>query len=304
MIRVISRKDIDDNKWDAAVSGSWHETIYGYCWYLDCVAPEWHGVVLEDYKAVMPLVSAEKMGISYVLNVPFLQYTTIYGKEPDWSMFQEFMNAIPARFRYLDFKIYLPFEPVVSKAKVTHHTNLVLDLSQNEMDLVSGFNTNTKRNIKKAEKQNITINTVEDPEFMLDAYRRFKLRKYGTRFDDVIAARIGSVIQKATKAGLGELLYAYDSKNNFLGGTYFQKSASRLIYLFSASEEEAQTTGAMAYIVKKQIEKYAGGKMILDFEGSDIQGIARFYKGFGALEENYYHLKINRLPKLIKWIKR
>jgi hypothetical protein len=43
--------------------------------------------------------------------------------------------------------------------------------------------------------------------------------------------------------------------------------------------------------------------MILDFEGSEIPGIARFFKSFGAEKFHYYRLKMNRLPWFIKLIK-
>ncbi|MFB6316974.1 GNAT family N-acetyltransferase [Saccharicrinis sp. FJH54] len=303
MIRFLKRKDIDDSKWDALVAHSWHETSYGYCWYLDRVTSEWHGLVLDDYSAVMPLATSVKFGIPYVLNVPFMQYTTVYGTRPDPGLFRRFMEAVPDRFRFLDFKVFLPFEPQLDNAEVTSHTNLVLDLNNPLSDLKTGFNTNTKRNLKKADRQNITVRSMVDPEPLLETYRQFKLRKYNSKFDDLLKGRIRDIIHYGVENGLGDLVYAYDSDNRYLGGTYFQKSGSRFIYLFSAAEETAQKTGAMAFIVWKQIEKNAGKRKILDFEGSDIEGIARFYKGFGSTEEKYYHIKINRLPRIIKWIK-
>jgi len=36
------------------------------------------------------------------------------------------------------------------------------------------------------------------------------------------------------------------------------------------------------------IEEYAGQKKILDFEGSGIPGVARFFQSFGAVNEPYY----------------
>jgi hypothetical protein len=43
---------------------------------------------------------------------------------------------------------------------------------------------------------------------------------------------------------------------------------------------------------------------MLDFEGSDIATVARFYAGFGAQQENYPVLQLNRLPWLFRWLKK
>ena len=44
--------------------------------------------------------------------------------------------------------------------------------------------------------------------------------------------------------------------------------------------------------------------ILLDFEGSDIQNLAFFYSGFGAHEEKYAGIKLNRLPFWAKWLKK
>jgi hypothetical protein len=40
-----------------------------------------------------------------------------------------------------------------------------------------------------------------------------------------------------------------------------------------------------------------------DFEGSDIPSLAFFYSSFGAVEEKYSAVKLNKLPALVKWLK-
>ena len=52
----------------------------------------------------------------------------------------------------------------------------------------------------------------------------------------------------------------------------------------------------MFAILDHGIGKYADTGLILDFEGSEIKGIARFFAGFGASPVYYNTLKINRLP--------
>jgi hypothetical protein len=47
----------------------------------------------------------------------------------------------------------------------------------------------------------------------------------------------------------------------------------------------------MFYLVDYIIRKEAAKDKLLDFEGSKIEGVARFYKGFGAKYHPYYILK-------------
>jgi hypothetical protein len=54
--------------------------------------------------------------------------------------------------------------------------------------------------------------------------------------------------------------------------------------------------GASHALIDAFIKDHAGKKMLLDFEGSDIPNLAFFYSSFGAVEEEYAALKMNRLP--------
>lgn len=60
----------------------------------------------------------------------------------------------------------------------------------------------------------------------------------------------------------------------------------------------------MFLLIDEFIKQYASRNMILDFEGSNIEGVARFYAGFGAKPFNYPALKINKLFYPLRLIKR
>jgi hypothetical protein len=51
------------------------------------------------------------------------------------------------------------------------------------------------------------------------------------------------------------------------------------------------------------IQDHAGKKLLLDFEGSDIKNLAWFYRSFGAKEEKYPGIKLNKLPSIVKLFK-
>ena len=46
----------------------------------------------------------------------------------------------------------------------------------------------------------------------------------------------------------------------------------------------------MTIIIDHYIKMNVQKKKILDFEGSNIPGLKRFYQGFGAVEKNYIHI--------------
>jgi hypothetical protein len=71
-------------------------------------------------------------------------------------------------------------------------------------------------------------------------------------------------------------------------------------YLAPVMNEEGRETRAMFYLIDRYIHLNAGLPATLDFEGSDIESVARFYKGYGATPSTYTSLRINRLPWPLK----
>ncbi len=84
---------------------------------------------------------------------------------------------------------------------------------------------------------------------------------------------------------------------------YFLMKQIVKFFYFLLLQQKAEKKRAMFYLLNKFIEGNAKSNVILDFEGSDDKNLGDFYHRFGATERLYLQLKINRLPKLIKWLK-
>jgi len=86
----------------------------------------------------------------------------------------------------------------------------------------------------------------------------------------------------------------------------FAFSNDRAIFLLSASSERGKEWRAMFLVVDRFIELHAGKLAKLDFEGSNIVSIARFFRGFGAKPEIYQRLHFqgaaNAIIKKIKGV--
>jgi hypothetical protein len=60
----------------------------------------------------------------------------------------------------------------------------------------------------------------------------------------------------------------------------------------------------MSLIVDKVIRDYAEKKGYLDFEGSKVASIARFYQGFGAKPTTFPQIKKNSIIQMKNFVKR
>lgn len=81
-------------------------------------------------------------------------------------------------------------------------------------------------------------------------------------------------------------------------------SNNRAYYILVGNHPNGKTIGASHALIDAFIADHAGQNLLLDFEGSDIRNLAFFYSSFGAVQEIYPALKINRLPFYLRWLKK
>ena len=104
-----------------------------------------------------------------------------------------------------------------------------------------------------------------------------------------------------------EQLEPYVVKNNsgeMVGGCIFCWQGARAYYLFPATDAVFRSKGASPLLIDAFITRHAGSSVLLDFEGSDIDSLARFYEGFGAVDRPYPAIRQNRLPFPLRFLKR
>ena len=77
----------------------------------------------------------------------------------------------------------------------------------------------------------------------------------------------------------------------------------RLVNILPFTYEAGRPLGAGHFLLDQLIREFSGQHVTLDFEGSIIPSIARFYAGFGAQAEQYPFIRWNDLPQPIRWIK-
>jgi hypothetical protein len=73
------------------------------------------------------------------------------------------------------------------------------------------------------------------------------------------------------------------------------------VFLLSASNDRGKELRGMFLVLDTFIQMHAGDINMLDFEGSNISSIARFFQGFGAKARIYQRVSFqNKTSKFIK----
>src|SRR5690606_23323566 len=96
----------------------------------------------------------------------------------------------------------------------------------------------------------------------------------------------------------------FSDENELCAAAFFCRWKDRAIYMNAVSSPEGKKSRAMFLLLDNFIRKNANTNLILDFEGSMLRGVSRFFEGFGATPEIYYGMNFNRLPGIIKWMKK
>ncbi|MDP4274580.1 MAG: hypothetical protein Q8907_09910 [Bacteroidota bacterium] len=309
MINYILHDFIDKGKWDECITKSRPDLIYAHSWYLDIVCSKWDALVENDYERVMPLTCNRKYFIHYLYQPFFTQQLGIFSPtDTRLSKAKEFMAHIPSKFRYADISLnegnlFSPDVIPFSELHVQNRRTLVLNLDKSYEKLQEGYSQNTKRNIRRAVENQINIEESKDPDILIQLFCKNKgqeLNSLKHRHYSLLKKLMETSFQKGT----GKMLLACSPNGEPCGSAFFLSHAHRHIFLFSATNSKAKATGAMTLLIDSFIQREANQPVELDFEGSVIEGLARFYKSFGATERQYQRIQINRLPKPLRNLKK
>ena len=280
-IKYIKHSEINRQKWDDCIQNACNSLVYAESWFLDIVSPHWEALVLDDYEYVMPLPVKKKYGISFLVQPPLTQQLGIFSASKiDENIVGHFIEKIPYRSYHLDFNE----QNLYSKGIKQH--NFILNLNKDYRTIRSAYSENTKRNVKKAYNFNVEIKTdISISDFLKFYYMTEK------KYPVAPNAKANKLIIESSEKNAITIFGAYNINNQLISALCLLHSSKRLIYWLPVSNKEGKNTSSMFKIVDEIILKYANSNVVLDFEGSNIAGIARFYQGFGGELRHYYQIK-------------
>ena len=294
-IIFVKNKDIDRKKWDSCIDKSSSSLIYGYSWYLDAVVDNWCGLILNDYTCVMPFVWNSKFGVKYIYR-PFLvqQLGVFCEKDYNYSI-KDFINAIPKKFRHIIYNFNYS-----NSVNGQINNNYVLNLNQNYNILKSKYSKNTKNYVKKADKNSLTFTD------KLSTAELIQLKKENSKIliNEMDYSKIKNLIDIL---GNDAFVCGVYCDNILISTAFFAYSNNTFYYLMAATSNVGREKAASFFLIDNFIKLHANKEKKIDFEGSNIPGVARFFKGWGADLYIYKSIIIDNLPvgfKLLSKIKK
>jgi hypothetical protein len=270
---------IDKQLWDEAIVNSSFPSIYALSWYLDVVSPKWEALVTEDYRYIFPLTVKQKLKVHYLAVPTFCQQLGLFSQQKiDKKILTNFLLTIPRKF--------------VRKDVLLNHSNPLLKGAKEKDNYVwqpkpyneaqQNYATQIKRNLKKALANNLHIEQNIQPSIIIDLFKHEKGKS--------IQKLDYSVIEKLcveTKKRSSLHTFGVYNNNELISGAIFFSFNKRWYLIMLASSVKGKELCASTLLIDVVIQQLSTQTISLDFEGSNIPSLARFYKGFGSENEAY-----------------
>ncbi|MFQ3181449.1 MAG: hypothetical protein ACI9Z4_001043 [Polaribacter sp.] len=301
MINYINRKDLEVGKYNDCIENSIQSRIYAFSWYLDIVADNWDVLVLNDYEAVMPVPWRKKLGIKYIYPPLWLIQLGIYSVEKENE--DAFLKMLLSNFKFFETRTNSKNYFSVFKEYQQKRDLQVLDLKQPYETIRSRFRRDRKKDLRKAEANQLQIKIENNLEKFINLYQ-LNIGKKVKKIKEIDYHNLRRLITICIDKKKGEIFSVYDVEGNLVASGFFLKDKERVVKLVSSTDYSNRKNGANTFLIEKAVHKYYKEFDVFDFGGSSIDSIASFNLSFGAHTENYLQLKYNGLPKILKIFKK
>ncbi len=286
MIRFVRHRDIDPVKWDSTVLSSRFASRLATFGLLNTLTTDagWDALIEDDYAAVMPLPRRIKWGVPYIYTPFFISGLGIFSpKTVDASKTSTFFYAIPRKFRQVDLILNTENDTSLLGTDILQCVSHRLGLQQPYPTLFQSFSQNTKRNIKIALRHSLSI--TENPDILeqtIRLFRKYRGKSKAVNFRDRDYDTLRKTAVLLLKAGALDLRGAITPTGELAAGALFLKEPGRTLFWFSGRDGSLSSSCPMFFILNEYIKENAGKNLILDFNGSSDENVARLYRSFGG----------------------
>lgn len=269
-----------------------------YAWWNEVVKENWEvAVVANDNQvaAIWPYHIRKRGPWNLIVQPHFTPYSGIYLNYPKGSkastkisfenkVCEQLIEELPP-FAELKQNFHLGFTntlPLIWKGfEDKKRYTYLLNLEPSNEVLYENFRANIRKQIQKAEKS-IEVKEAKDSNHLKKAFEEtFATQNLDSPIDDdEIFTRIFEFIKKFN---CGKIYDAIDENGNLLAAALFIWDKNQAYYLIGGSVQAHKNSGAMSLLMWSGIQEAKNkGIKHFNFEGSSIQAVEKFLRGFGG----------------------
>jgi lipid II:glycine glycyltransferase (peptidoglycan interpeptide bridge formation enzyme) len=281
-----------------------YNSIFQKEWWLDAVAPgRWDAVEIKsgnETVARLPYVIENKYGLT-ILTQPLLtqtlgpwlktseaKYSRQLSEQKDLMM--KLIEALPQHDYFLQnfhnsITNWLPFYWKGFK-QTTEYTYVIENLSDPEK-IWSEFRENIRRNIRKAQKKVKVRTDLSLDEFLNLNVMTFKRQGKNIPYTKTFVKRLDNacVSQNARR-----IFFAEDAESKIHAAIYIIWDDNSAYYLMGGEDPKLRNSEATSLLIWEAINFASTVTKKFDFEGSMIESIEMFFRGFGSKQVPYSHI--------------
>ncbi|MFV0183725.1 hypothetical protein OBK25_03230 [Empedobacter falsenii] len=276
MIKRVSRKKLDVNKYTECLNKSVNYRIYAEVFYLDAlVENNWDCYVLNDYEAIMPLPFVKKIGFKFITQPIYCQQLGVFHQEnlskETFQLFENKLHRNLVRAYSFNEENTEMFEPKGEK-----RVNQVLDLNFDYNIYFKTIRKNRKQEIKTGLPENYKIcQHSKNIDFIDLLDKNYSHIKKELQLKKLV--KLVNKLQEEEKS----ITISIEENQQVLASSFYIISDKRLIQLCNAKVENSPVN-LNSFIVHHIIKTNLNKSIILDFEGSSLKGVQEFNESFRA----------------------
>lgn len=294
--------------------------IYYKSWWLDviCGKGNWDFVTVckgGNTVAVLPYYQKKILGLKIVIQPIFIKTSGIWIKYPENQknnkkiqyekkiIFELIEKLKEKKIFYFDQKFHYSFTnwlPFYWKGyQQTTMYNYVIEDLANLDEVYNNFDSNLRKNIRKAQKKV----TVKENCDLAIVYKYAKMTydrqglvvpfKYET---------LENIEKKCSAENCSKTFYAVDDEENIHAVLYLVWDNDSAYYLIGGLNDKYKNSQAFSLILWESIKFAAKKVKKYDFEGSMIETVEKIFVQFGATQKQYFNIfkgcKVLRTVKL------
>ena len=286
--------------------------VFSRDWWLDAACGDDWDVLLDEKNgkihAAMPLYVpcrhiitmphyTQTMGVWFAAGATDTKYSSLL--EQRQAICKSFIEKLGCYKSFLqnfshDFTDWLPFY-WGKYLQTTRYTYILHGIKDTEK-ILSEMSQQTRRNLKKAEEQSVTVcRGVGVDEFLKIQSLTFERQKTRNTQSSAVLRRI---IEAARERGQGDIFGGYDKEGNLHATAFIVWQNSSAYYIAGGGDPSLRSSGAHTLVLLEAIKYASQYTDVFDFEGSMIPGVERFFREFGAVQTPYFMISRGKLSFL------